>query len=55
MHLSKDLMGVSKEQMADVVIAYEPVWAIGTGLVCNPEDASKYCTFWVFVDFGLAQ
>jgi triosephosphate isomerase len=55
MQLSKDLMGVSKEQMADVVIAYEPVWAIGTGLVCNPEDASKYCTFWGFVDFGLAQ
>mmetsp|Transcript_12359 Transcript_12359/g.16200 ORF Transcript_12359/g.16200 Transcript_12359/m.16200 type:complete len:298 (-) Transcript_12359:72-965(-) len=40
MQLSKDLLGVTKEQMADVVIAYEPVWAIGTGLVCNPEDAN---------------
>jgi triosephosphate isomerase len=44
MQLSKDLLGVTKEQMADVVIAYEPVWAIGTGLVCKPEDASKFCT-----------
>jgi triosephosphate isomerase len=41
MQLSKDLLGVTKEQMADVVIAYEPVWAIGTGLVCEPADASK--------------
>lgn len=29
MQVSKDLAGVTKEQMADVVIAYEPVWAIG--------------------------
>lgn len=42
MQLSKDLVGVTKEQMKDVVIAYEPVWAIGTGLVCGAEDASKY-------------
>lgn len=42
MQLSKDLVGVTKEQMEDVVIAYEPVWAIGTGLVCGAEEASKY-------------
>ena len=42
MQLSKDLVGVTKEQMKDVVIAYEPVWAIGTGLVCGAKDASKY-------------
>ena len=41
MQLSKDLVGVTKEQMEDVVIAYEPVWAIGTGLVCGSKDASK--------------
>lgn len=41
MQLSKDLVGVTKEQMKDVVIAYEPVWAIGTGLVCGAEDASE--------------
>ena len=30
--LSKGLAGVSKEEMAKITIAYEPVWAIGTGL-----------------------
>lgn len=40
MQLSKDLNGVTKEQMKSVVIAYEPVWAIGTGLVCGAEDAN---------------
>jgi len=41
MQLSKDLDGVTKEQMENVVIAYEPVWAIGTGLVCGSEDANE--------------
>lgn len=41
MQLSRDLKGVTKEQMEDVVIAYEPVWAIGTGLVCGSEDANE--------------
>lgn len=40
MQLSKDLFGVTKEQMKDVVIAYEPVWAIGTGLVCGSKEAN---------------
>jgi triosephosphate isomerase len=40
MQLSKDLAGVTKEQMKNVVIAYEPVWAIGTGLVCDASDAN---------------
>uniref|UniRef100_A0A7R9WFT5 Triosephosphate isomerase n=1 Tax=Pseudictyota dubia TaxID=2749911 RepID=A0A7R9WFT5_9STRA len=41
MQLSKDLFGVTKEQMKDVVIAYEPVWAIGTGLVCDAKAANE--------------
>jgi len=45
MQLSKDLVGVTKEQMEDVVIAYEPVWAIGTGLVCGAEDANEVHLF----------
>uniref|UniRef100_A0A7S2R507 Triosephosphate isomerase n=1 Tax=Eucampia antarctica TaxID=49252 RepID=A0A7S2R507_9STRA len=40
MQLAKDLVGVTKERMEDVVIAYEPVWAIGTGLVCESKDAN---------------
>lgn len=38
--IAKDLEGVSAEEMASVVIAYEPVWAIGTGLVC-PSDVAQ--------------
>lgn len=34
------LKDISKESMQDVVIAYEPVWAIGTGLNATPEQAS---------------
>jgi triosephosphate isomerase len=45
MQVSKDLNGVSKEQMKDVVIAYEPVWAIGTGLVCDADAANDVHKF----------
>lgn len=35
------LAGLSAEQMAKVVIAYEPVWAIGTGKVATPQQAEQ--------------
>lgn len=37
--LNTGLEGVSASQMSQVVIAYEPVWAIGTGLTATPDDA----------------
>lgn len=35
------LYGLTPEEMADVVVAYEPVWAIGTGKVATPEQAQE--------------
>ena len=35
------LEGVTEEQMAHVTIAYEPVWAIGTGKTATPDDANS--------------
>lgn len=37
------LSGLSAEQVGGLVIAYEPVWAIGTGEVATPEDAQEVC------------
>jgi triosephosphate isomerase len=37
------LADLSAEEVADLVIAYEPVWAIGTGEVATPEDAQEVC------------
>ncbi|AZM88619.1 MULTISPECIES: triose-phosphate isomerase [Streptomyces] len=37
------LQGVPAEQVESIVIAYEPVWAIGTGEVATPEDAQEVC------------
>jgi triosephosphate isomerase (TIM) len=37
------LDGIPKERAASIVIAYEPIWAIGTGEVATPEDAQEVC------------
>lgn len=37
------LAGLSAEDLAQTVIAYEPVWAIGTGKVASAEDAQEVC------------
>ena len=37
------LAGFSAEQVAGLVVAYEPVWAIGTGEVATPDDAQEVC------------
>lgn len=37
------LEGLEAEAMQKLVIAYEPVWAIGTGKVCEPDEANRVC------------
>jgi triosephosphate isomerase len=45
MQLAGSLSGVSAGQMGDIVIAYEPVWAIGTGRTATPEQAQAAHAF----------
>ncbi len=43
MQTKLDLAGITAEEMKNVIIAYEPVWAIGTGLTATPEQADETC------------
>jgi triosephosphate isomerase len=59
-HIEEALGGLTLEQIGSLVVAYEPVWAIGTGRVATPEDAQEVCGAireWVgqWYDEGIAQ
>jgi triosephosphate isomerase len=41
--LDGGLAGLNAEQVSGMVVAYEPVWAIGTGEVATPQDAQEVC------------
>jgi triosephosphate isomerase len=41
----EDLARLPDDQLGDVVIAYEPIWAIGTGRVAEPEQAQEAIGF----------
>jgi len=41
--LQADLAGVDPVRLAEVVVAYEPIWAIGTGRTATPEQAQETC------------
>lgn len=45
MQLEGGLFHLSSEQFSNVVLAYEPVWAIGTGLTASPEQAQEIHAF----------
>jgi triosephosphate isomerase (TIM) len=42
-HVEEALGGLTLDQIGSLVVAYEPVWAIGTGRVATPEDAQEVC------------
>lgn len=43
--LEADLEGIAGEDIKKLVIAYEPIWAIGTGRTATPEQAEEMCAF----------
>ena len=43
--LQADLTAVESGKLADVIVAYEPIWAIGTGRTATPEQAQETCAF----------
>ena len=43
MQIKSGLQGVPEEKIRKVVIAYEPIWAIGTGKTATPEQAEEVC------------
>ncbi len=44
-HVTNGLAGISADDMKNVIIAYEPVWAIGTGKTATPEQAQEVHAF----------
>ena len=44
-HIENGLDGITKEQLLNMVIAYEPVWAIGTGKTATPQQAEEVHKF----------
>ena len=44
-HITNSLKDLSKEELQKVIVAYEPVWAIGTGLTASPQQAQEIHSF----------
>jgi len=42
--LEEGLQGIGRERIGAMVVAYEPIWAIGTGATATPEDAQNMCS-----------
>ena len=43
LQIKSDLAGVTADQVKTMVIAYEPIWAIGTGVTATTEQAQEVC------------
>ncbi len=54
--LSKTLLDIKKPDWDNIILAYEPVWAIGTGENATPEQAQEmhlYVRNWIKINFGV--
>ncbi len=43
--IEKDLAGIAAARVREIIVAYEPVWAIGTGLPCSSDEAMRAALF----------
>ncbi|WP_029322152.1 triose-phosphate isomerase [Butyrivibrio sp. AE3004] len=43
MQIKSDLFGISDADVAEMIIAYEPIWAIGTGMTATSDQAEEVC------------
>ena len=43
MQIKSDLAGITADQVKSMVIAYEPIWAIGTGKTATADQAQEVC------------
>lgn len=42
--ITEGFAGIKAEQVAEMVLAYEPIWAIGTGMTATPDNAQEVCS-----------
>lgn len=52
--VEKDLMELTSKELGKVVIAYEPIWAIGTGMTASAQDAQEMCSAIRSTLYGIA-
>ena len=45
MQIKLALLGITHSQLENIIIAYEPIWAIGTGKTATPDEAEEVCSF----------
>lgn len=45
LQIKNGLRGIKEEQLGNIIIAYEPIWAIGTGKTATPDQAEEVCAY----------
>ena len=45
LQIKRGLKGIDEDKLGNIIIAYEPIWAIGTGKTATPSQAEKVCAY----------